>query len=185
MREELKESFTELVAAELTRLRRFAYGICGEWQRADDVVQAALERLYVAWPRVHDAHDPGAYARTVVARQAIDETRRPWRRWERTRDSVPERAARPDAADAVAGAADRLDLAQALRGLSAKQRAIVVLRFVEDRPVGEVAQILRIAPGTVKRQSHDALTRLRQTLTSNDDAGPGESASGRHAEGVE
>ena len=56
---------------------------------------------------------------------------------------------------------ERLDLVQALAGLTPKQRAVVVLRFIEDRPVREVAQILEIGQGTVKRQTHDAMATLR------------------------
>ncbi|MGH8938324.1 MAG: sigma-70 family RNA polymerase sigma factor, partial [Actinomycetes bacterium] len=59
---------------------------------------------------------------------------------------------------------ERVDLARALAELTAKQRAVVVLRFVEDRSVGEVAVILGIAQGTVKRQTHDAVRRLRRLI---------------------
>lgn len=53
-----------------------------------------------------------------------------------------------------------------------KQRAVVVLRFVEDRPVAEVAEILGIAPGTVKRQCHDATAHLRRQLDVHETVGP-------------
>lgn len=145
---------------QLPGLRRFAYALCGEWHRADDLVQAALERMYVAWPRVHIIADPGAYVRTVVVRSMATETRRSWWRRERLVDEFPE----PAADDYAASAADRLDLAEALAGLTVKQRAVVVLRFLEDRPVNDVAGILGIAPGTVKRQCHDALAHLRRRL---------------------
>ncbi len=156
----LREAFTEMAKLELPRLRRFAYGVCGDWYRADDLVQGALERMYVAWPRIHLVVDPGAYARTVVVRLAISESRRHWRRRERTTDVVPE----VPVPDAASGVDTRIDLAQALAGLTVKQRAVVVLRYVEDRPVAEVASILGIAPGTVKRQSHDALIQMRSRL---------------------
>jgi RNA polymerase sigma-70 factor (sigma-E family) len=154
------EAFAELASVELPGLRRFAYALVGDWYRADDITQAALERMYVAWPRLRDVTDPGAYLRTVAARCAASESRRSWFRRERIVDVMPDQAI-PDGATM---AADRLDLAEALAGLTVKQRAIVVLRFVEDRPVADVANILGIAPGTVKRQSHDALVTLRQRL---------------------
>lgn len=159
MREELTKSFAALAATELLGLRRFAYALCGDWHHADDLVQGALERMYVAWPRVHGVADPGAYLRTVLARVAISETRRPWRR-EKATDVLPE----PAASDATAAVTDRLDLAAVLAGLTVKQRAVVVLRFVEDRSVTDVAEILGVAPGTVKRQCHDALKFLRTRL---------------------
>jgi len=160
MRAELERSFREFAAAELPRLRRFAYAVSGDWHRADDLVQGALERMYVAWPRASAANDPGAYLRTVLSRLAISESRRPWRRRELVADRVPD----ADVADAVPGLVDRLDLAQALAGLTVKQRAVVVLRYLEDRPVAEVAEILGIAEGTVKRQCHDGVRHLRRLL---------------------
>jgi DNA-directed RNA polymerase specialized sigma24 family protein len=57
MRAELEDSFREFAAAELPRLRRFAYAVCGDWHRTDDLVQGALERMYTAWPRAHTAGD--------------------------------------------------------------------------------------------------------------------------------
>lgn len=166
MRAELEDSFTELADALLPGLRRFAYAVSGDWHRADDLVQGALERLYVAWPRVHAIESPAAYARTVLVRLAVSESRRPWRRRERPVDLPPELPVGDHADVAV----DRLDLAEALAGLSVKQRAIVVLRFLEDRSVADVAEMLAIAPGTVKRQSHDAMAHLRRRLADGDAA---------------
>lgn len=160
MPDEQRRAFAELASAELPGLRRFAYALVGDWHRADDITQAALERGYATWPRLRDLADPGAYLRTVAARCAASESRRSWFRRERTVAAIPDQAI-PDGA---AQAADRLDLAEALAGLSVKQRAVVVLRFIEDRSVADVADILGIAPGTVKRQSHDALATLRQRL---------------------
>jgi RNA polymerase sigma factor (sigma-70 family) len=105
------------------------------------------------------ADEPGAYVRTILVRLAAAEGRRSWRRRERSTEQVPDVAARvPGDVD------DRVDLARCLASLTAKQRAVVVLRFVEDRPVHEVAAILGIGAGTVKRQTHDALRRLRDQL---------------------
>ena len=161
MRAELEESVLTVARAELPRLRRLAYAMCGDWHRADDLVQEALERVYAAWPRAHTATDPGAYLRTTLVRRMFSEARRPWRRREHSRDELPESSA----GDHAGGVVHRLDLAGALAGLTVKQRAVVVLRYLEDRPVDEVATILGIAAGTVKRQSHDALARLRRDLT--------------------
>lgn len=164
MHDDQRREFAELASTELPGLRRFAYALVGDWHRADDVVQTALERMYVKWPRLRDVADPGAYLRTVAARCAASESRRSWFRRERIVAVMPDQAI----SDGAAQAADRLDLVQALAGLSVKQRAIVVLRFVEDRSVADVAYILGIAPGTVKRQSHDALETLRQRLVTDE-----------------
>ncbi|RIQ31917.1 RNA polymerase sigma factor [Jiangella rhizosphaerae] len=156
-----RENFAAWAAAELPGLRRFAYAVGGDWHRADDLVQAALERMYVVWPKLGGVADLGAYARTVLVRQAATETRRAWWRRERVTDVIPET---PSPADGDGDSAARLDLARVLGGLSVKQRAIVVLRFVEDRPVREVAELLGVAEGTVKRQCHEALAHLRRRL---------------------
>jgi len=111
----------------------------------------------VAWPRTHTVSDPGAYLRTVVVRQAISESRRPWRR-EYSTDALPERPYDSGSP------ATRLDLTRALAVLTVKQRALVVMRYLEDRSVAEVAEVLGIAQGTVKRQCADAVAKLRRVL---------------------
>jgi RNA polymerase sigma-70 factor (sigma-E family) len=154
--------FTEFAVAQAPALRRLAYGVSGRWDRADDLVQGALERAYSRWPAVQRADDPGAYVRRILVNLASSDGRRPWRRHELSSDAALEPAARvPDTAEQVG---QRLDLARALAGLTVKQRAVLVLRFYEDRPVEEVAAILGIAEGTVKRQTWDALRRMRGLL---------------------
>ena len=75
------DEYTEYVAARLSSLRRLAAVLCGDWQRADDLVQATLTRLYVHWAQVRAASHPDAYARTVLVREFIHERRSPWARW--------------------------------------------------------------------------------------------------------
>jgi DNA-directed RNA polymerase specialized sigma24 family protein len=70
--------YTEYVAARLSSLRRLAGVLCGDWQRADDLVQATLTKLYVHWPRVRAATHPDAYARAVLVRESIHERRLVW-----------------------------------------------------------------------------------------------------------
>lgn len=159
------EEFREFALGQSAGLRRLAYAVGGDWHRADDLVQATLERAYVQWSRVRGAEDPGAYVRTILVHLSASEGRRSWRRREQSRDVVPEPAGRGDESDRVA---QSFDLARALTGLTTRQRAIVVLRFVEDRSVHEVSAILGIADGTVKRQTHDAVRRLRELMPDND-----------------
>ncbi|MBT0773145.1 SigE family RNA polymerase sigma factor [Kineosporia sp. J2-2] len=158
MKQDLKDRFQLMALAELPRLRRFALAVCGDPHQADDHVQNTLERMYVAWPRVHDISRPGAYLRAILVRQMLNEKRRPWRR-EHSADRLPD-----PGYETTPGADLHLDLSRALAGLTTKQRAVVVMRYVEDRPVAEVAQIMRITPGTVKRQCADAVVRLRRVL---------------------
>ncbi|SDT73843.1 SigE family RNA polymerase sigma factor [Actinoplanes derwentensis] len=159
MHADLEERFRAMVAAEHLPLRRFARSLTRDTHRADDLVQSAMEKMYVAWPRTHNVAEAGAYLRTIVIRQAVSESRRPWRR-EYSAEVLPDAGQ----VDGVPSAMLRYDLAQALTTLTVKQRAIVVLRYVEDRGVQEVAEMMGIAPGTVKRQSADAVAKLRRVL---------------------
>ncbi|HEY7433248.1 MAG TPA: sigma factor, partial [Streptosporangiaceae bacterium] len=70
--------YCEYVAARLSSLRRLAAVLCGDWQRADDLVQAALAKLYVHWGRVRAADHPDAYARTVLVHEFVQERRSLW-----------------------------------------------------------------------------------------------------------
>ncbi|SEP40672.1 SigE family RNA polymerase sigma factor [Amycolatopsis saalfeldensis] len=139
-------------------LRATAYLLCGDWHRAEDITQAALLKLYLAWPRLsrHDTLD--AYARKVVLRTFLAENRRSrWKR-ERLTDEPPE----VPAADAETEH-DML-VRQALAVLAPRQRAVLVLRYFEDLSVEETATTLGCSTGTVKSQASRGLATLRQRL---------------------
>jgi RNA polymerase sigma-70 factor (sigma-E family) len=150
--------FSEFVAARRTHLRRVAYAICGDWHRADDLVQTALVKLYVAWPRINQDGREEAYVRTIIVRANVDEHRRPWRR-ERIGLPGPDRPARPDLP-----VEERSALFEALQALPTMQRKVVVLRHWLGLSVAETAAELRIGQGTVKSHSSRGLAALRQTL---------------------
>jgi DNA-directed RNA polymerase specialized sigma24 family protein len=92
MRADAVEEFTAYVAACAPRMRRAAYLVCGDWQRAEDEVQTALVKLYLAWDRVRARSSLGGFVRTTLVRGLIDERRRPWKR-EQSRAVMPDRAA--------------------------------------------------------------------------------------------
>jgi RNA polymerase sigma-70 factor (sigma-E family) len=147
--------FGEFVDARALVMRRTAYLLCGDWHRAEDIVQTALTKLYVAWSRVRkDSVD--AYARKVLVHTAIDEQRRGFFARERTVDAVPELAVSDHSAD--------FDLRRALDALPPGQRAVVVLRYWEDLSVIETARILGRTEGTVKSQAAKGLAALRELL---------------------
>lgn len=149
--------FAEFVRGSQRRLRRLAFLVCGDWHRAEDIVQTALTRLYSRWGFIRREDGPDRYAHRAVVNAAIDERRRPWRSREQSTDVVPDRAA----ADT-----DGLTLAlvEALAQLPAGQRAVVVLRYVEDVDVDTTAALLGISPGTVKSQASKGLTSMRALL---------------------
>ena len=157
-RESRDAAFTEFVGARRTHLRRIAYAICGDWHRADDLVQTALVKLYVAWPRIHrDGHEE-AYVRTIIVRANLDEYRRPWRR---ERAGLPER---DEPAREPLPVEERSELFEALQDLPIMQRKVVVLRHWLGLSVAETAQELRISQGTVKSHSSRGLAALHEVL---------------------
>lgn len=153
------DEFVEFVRACSTPLRRTAFLMCGDWHRSEDLVQSTLAKMFRAWSRVQGMDQREAYARQVLVRTAIDESRRFWHR-ERPSDALPDRSG-PEADPDLA-----IDLRRALAALPVRQRATLVLRHWEDLPVPEVARLLRCSEGTVKSQSAKALATLRTMIES-------------------
>jgi RNA polymerase sigma-70 factor (sigma-E family) len=150
--------FAEYVDARALVMRRTAYLLCGDWDRAEDLVQTALTKLYVAWPRLYRDGQVDAYARKVLVRTSIDESRRAHRRRETTVESMPETSTSFGAPD------DRLDVSAALAKLPPGQRAVVVLRYWDDQSVADTARLLGRTEGTVKSQTSKGLAALRALL---------------------
>jgi RNA polymerase sigma-70 factor (sigma-E family) len=154
--------FAAFVTGRRTHLRRIAYALCGDWHRADDLVQTALGRLYVAWPRVHGSAE--AYTRQIIVRANIDESRRPWRR-EHATEIQRETPVGPDHS-----VEDRTELVAALQRLPAMQRRVVVLRHWLDLSFEETARELGISTGTVKSHTSRGLARLHDLLVTDETA---------------
>ena len=157
-RTDREAAYVDYVTARRAHLRRVAYALCGDWDRADDLLQTALVKLYVAWPRVRRAGSEDAYVRKILVRAAIDDSRRPWRR-ERATDELPDApAAEPT------GVEERSELFAALQALPVQQRAAVVLRHWLGLSVSETADELGVAEGTVKSHTSRGLAALRLSL---------------------
>ncbi|WP_436700296.1 SigE family RNA polymerase sigma factor [Nocardioides sp. BYT-33-1] len=152
------EEFAAYVAERRPRLFRAAWLLCGDPHQAEDIVQAALTRLYVAWPRVRRADSVDAYVRRAVVNAHLDEGRRPWRREASAGEGLPEV---PVAATAVE---EHDALWTALRALPPGQRRVVVLRHWWGLSVEETAADLDVSTGTVKSQTSAALAALRAAL---------------------
>jgi RNA polymerase sigma-70 factor (sigma-E family) len=154
--------YVEFVETTSASLRRTAYLVCGDWHRADDVVQDALYKLYLSWAKVDRSGSPLAYARQVVVNAALDNGRRPWRR-EVPTDQPPDQ---PQRSDPAGTHADRDEVRTALAQLGPRQRACVVLRYYEDLSIEQTAEILACSPGTVKSQTARGLDSLRHAMNS-------------------
>ena len=161
MRDTDEQAFVEFATGAARSLRRTAYLMTGDWHRADDVVQTALVKLYVAWPRLTRSGGFPSYARRAVITSAIDEGRRPWRR-ERSDDAAG--AHQQDQHDRMSEVDDRMVLVAALTELPPRQRATVVLRYYDELSVEETAEVLGCTTGTVKSQTARGLDALRVRL---------------------
>jgi RNA polymerase sigma-70 factor (sigma-E family) len=158
-RDDRELAFTEFVAARQGHLRRIAYAVCGDWHQADDLVQTALTRLYVAWPRLHKDGAEEAYARRIIVRAAVDESRRPWRRESPGLDGFDHAAPA-----GVAPVEERDSLMAAMHRLPTMQRKTVLLRHWLGLSVEETADELGVSAGTVKSHTSRALARLNELM---------------------
>ncbi|MFD4661161.1 SigE family RNA polymerase sigma factor [Kitasatospora sp. NPDC058444] len=150
--------FTEYLASRSGWLRKVAYLLCGDWHRADDLVQECATKLYVNWSRAGRVENLDGYARRVLVNTFLAEQRTSW--WRRTT-----RTATPAEVASVAADLDvQLDLRKALAALPPRQRATVVLRYYCDLTVDQTADAMRCSSGNVKSQTSRALATLRTTL---------------------
>ncbi|MGH3964239.1 MAG: SigE family RNA polymerase sigma factor [Pseudonocardiaceae bacterium] len=159
-----EQEFADYFAARRDAVRRTAYLICGDWHRADDLAQTAFVALHRRWSKVRDKGALDAYVRRTLVRAAIDESRRPWRR-EHTAEVLPEAASGATGSDAIGDSvATRSALVNGLQRVPPRQRAVLVLRFLEGQSVAAVAAALKCTEGTVKSQTARGLDALRTVL---------------------
>lgn len=158
MRAEDEGDFEEFVRARWPRLLRTAYLLTGDRHHAEDVVQAALAKAYRFWPRVRRTDNADAYVKRVLINCNNDRFRKR-RIVEQLTDTPPDEASFQDP---LSGSEERGSLMAALATLPPRQRAVVVLRYWDDLPEAEVAEVLGCAVGTVKSHAAQGLARLRR-----------------------
>ena len=153
-----EDSFGEFVAAALPGLLRFGHVLTGDPRTAEDLVQESLARTLRRWRSLRH-ENATAYVRRVMVNTHINR----WRRWEA-------RVQLGDVPDGVADdpalrrSEDWDQLRRALSRLPVRQRTVLVLRYFEDLPEAEIAQLMGCQPGTVKSQASRALAALRPLL---------------------
>ena len=148
------DAFSAWAASSQRRLLRTAVLLTGDHQRAEDLVQEALVKVALRWRRLRDGR-PEAYARTVIVRDNIS-----W--WRKHRREVLTDPPERDSVDVSDAADRRLLLDGALAALTPRQRAVVVLRYYDDLTEQATADVMGVAVGTVKSQTHLALRRLAE-----------------------
>jgi RNA polymerase sigma-70 factor (sigma-E family) len=160
-RQEDVSAFSEFVSLRSQALYRLAYAVLGDHQLAQDLVQEALTKAYVAWPRLRDRTKTESYVRRTIVTTAIS-----WRRrrsfHEPPVEQVPDTGTSDDPAAVATGDA----VWAQLRVLPVRQRAALFLRYHEDLSEAQTAELMGCSVGTVKRQVFVALGKLR------DGAGP-------------
>jgi RNA polymerase sigma-70 factor (sigma-E family) len=156
----LGQDFDAYFRARRDAVRRTAYLLCGDWHRADDHAQAAFVALHRHWRRIRDRDALDAWMRKTLVRTVVDESRRPWRRERSTEDPVVTAAV----ADRADGVVTRHVLVDGLRVVPPRQRAVLVLRFLEGLDVAATAEVLGCSEGTVKSQTAHGLAALRAAL---------------------
>ena len=145
--------FDHFVVARSQTLLRTAYLLVRDEALAEDLLQTALTKAWFAWGRIEG--EPERYVRRILVNTSASWWRRRWHR-ERPTADLPERRT-PDSRDA---SGDQ-DLWDAVGRLPARQRAVVVLRYLEDRTEAETADLMGCSVGTVKSQCSKALAKLR------------------------
>ncbi|GLH98461.1 SigE family RNA polymerase sigma factor [Phytohabitans aurantiacus] len=164
MTQRTEREFTAFVNERGTALLRVAYALTGDRHSAEDLLQSALAKTYVSWSRIRGDAEP--YVRRILYHDQVSG----WRRRAR-RSEVPV-AALPDLAtgtDDDHETAVRLLLRDALLRLPPRQRAVLVLRYLEDLSVEQTAELLDCRIGTVASQASRALAKLRQLVPAFDD----------------
>jgi RNA polymerase sigma-70 factor (sigma-E family) len=154
-----EEEYREFAGSRAASLHRTAYLLCGDWHLADDLVQETFVQSFRHWRRVQRADNQNAYVKRIL----INEFNRHWRRYGGlpVADNDRLEVAVPDISDEVVS---RADLLRALLTLPARQRATVVLRYLEGMSERETAAVMRCSEGTVKSQTARALNALEGCL---------------------
>ena len=151
--------YVAYVHGRATALRRTAYLLCGDVHQADDLVQETITKLYARWARLGAVENLDGYVHAILVRTFLDEKRRGW--WKVRLGAPPER---PLPAVAHPDVEERTVLRAALSQVPPRQQAVLVLRFLCDQPVADVARALGCSEGTVKSQTSHGLAALRRIL---------------------
>jgi RNA polymerase sigma-70 factor (sigma-E family) len=160
---EREDRFAAYFAAKSGQMRATAFLLCGDWHRAEDLVQTAFVKLYLVWHRMGHEEKLDAYARQILMRTFLDEKRRGFFRRERPVSGIRDQPLpEPDS-----HVENRMVLAEALATVAPRQRAVLVLRIWEDLSIEDTAKALGCTTGTVKSQLSRGLAAMRSLVPAN------------------
>jgi RNA polymerase sigma-70 factor (sigma-E family) len=160
-------TFEEFARDQLRPLLRLATALCGDASTAQDLVQDVLIKVHSHWSRVSDADNAEAYVRRMLINEHLS-WRRKWSRFLPTDMQSDQAGFHPDHASAQA---DRDEVRRALAGLPAKQRAVLVLRFMCGLTDADIAEVMGCAPGTVRGYAARAMSQLRSMRSTDTSVG--------------
>ncbi|CCH22261.1 SigE family RNA polymerase sigma factor [Micromonospora lupini] len=152
-------TYEEFADTRLAPLLRYAVMLTGDPHQAQDLVQETMVRVQLNWRRVAHADSPERYVRRMLTNQYVDWKRGSWMRRVLLRGDPDESL--PASVDHAQSAVDRDQIWTWLSRLPRRQRATLVLRYYEDLPDAEIADILGCAVGTVRSSISRALATLR------------------------
>jgi RNA polymerase sigma-70 factor, ECF subfamily len=155
-----EEAFTAFVAARSTALLRTAFLLTGDLAQAEDLLQTALAKTYLAWDRIKDMGAVEAYVRRVMVTTHVS-----W--WRRLRNREVPVAEPPEPStwgDEPELAAERESAWRLLAELPVRQRTALVLRYWGELSEAEIAREMGCSPGTVKTHAARGLAALRARL---------------------
>jgi len=155
-------TYEEFVDSRLPALLRYALMLTGDRSTAEDLVQETMVRLQLNWRRVARTDTPDGYVRRMLTNQFIDLRRGSWLRRVLLRPEPD--SSFPAAHDHAQESAERDQMWELLGTLPRRQRAALVLRYYEDLPDADIAEVLGCAVGTVRSSISRALSTLRTTL---------------------
>jgi RNA polymerase sigma-70 factor (sigma-E family) len=150
-------SFEEFAQTRLPALLAFATVLSGQRATAEDIAQEVLIRAYGRWDRIEAMDRPELYVRKMIMNEFLSWRRRSWR-------LIPSGDATEDpeiTADYATGHAEHQAMLAQISRLPKRQRAVLVLRYYEDRSDAEIAELLGCTPGSVRAYASRALAKLR------------------------
>ena len=168
MRPDDERECVAYLTANLPRLHRTAYLLCGDAHLADDIVQSTAVALYLHWRRVRAADNVDGYVHRVMVRKHVDTRRLAW-----SRVLLTEIPPEPPASGGESTVEDRDAMAAALARLPVGQRTVLVLRYYADLSVEDTAAVLGCSEGNVKSQASRGLAALRDLVGQPDAGEPG------------
>ncbi|WP_438875007.1 SigE family RNA polymerase sigma factor [Winogradskya consettensis] len=155
-------TYEEFADSRLSALLRYATMLTGDPHSAEDLVQETMVKVQLNWKRVQRSDSPDGYVRRMLTNQFIELRRGSW--WRRVLLRAEPDPSVPVPSDHADRSAERDRVWSMLSGLPRRQRAALVLRYYEDLPDQEIADVLGCAVGTVRSSISRALATLRTEL---------------------